>query len=141
MKSENSALQVFVALSDWTFSDNETVTQPLLSEIAADVSKRQTFADNVVNFMMKYSFNDIDIDWYNFIQSWGCDCLYLYWFSFREYSEATDWEESKEDVKNYVLLLKIMRETFDNSAWGDYELTFTISSSFWYVLSCFNMNL
>ena len=37
-----------------SFSDNDTATQPLYGEIAADASKRQTFANNVVHFMKQY---------------------------------------------------------------------------------------
>ena len=50
-KSGNGDLEVYVAIGGWTFSDNDTITQPLFGEIAADAGKRQTFADNVVSFM------------------------------------------------------------------------------------------
>ena len=62
-KSGNAELQVFVSIGGWTFSDNGTVTQPLFGEIAADSTKRQTFANNVVKFLDQYGFDGIDIDW------------------------------------------------------------------------------
>lgn len=40
-----------------TFSDNDTVTQPLFGEISADAGKRQTFASNVVHFMKLYGMS------------------------------------------------------------------------------------
>ena len=63
MKSGNSGFQVFVSIGDWTFSDPGTPTQPLFGEIAADATKRQTFADNVVAFMELYGFDGVDLDW------------------------------------------------------------------------------
>lgn len=62
-KEYNSALSVFVSVGGWTFSDNDTVTQPLFSEIASSEANRQTFADNCVTFMNKYGFDGLDIDW------------------------------------------------------------------------------
>lgn len=63
LKSGNEDLQVFVSIGGWTFSDNDTVTQGLFGEIAADAGKRQTFADNCVTFMNRYGFDGIDLDW------------------------------------------------------------------------------
>lgn len=39
---------------DRDFSDNDTATQQLYGEIAADAEKRQTFANNVVSFLKQY---------------------------------------------------------------------------------------
>lgn len=57
-------------------------------------------------------FNGLDIDW--------------------EYPGASDRGGKTRDVKNYVLLLKTLRETFDTSG-GGYGLTFTALSSYWYL--------
>lgn len=46
-----------------SFSDNDTATQPLYGQIAADAGKRQRFANNVVHFMQQYGFDGLDIDW------------------------------------------------------------------------------
>jgi chitinase len=54
LKSANPGLKVYVSVGGWTFSDNGTATQPLYGEIAADPSKRKTFASNVVKFMQQY---------------------------------------------------------------------------------------
>lgn len=37
-----------------SFSDNGTATQPIFGEIAADATKRQNFANNVVHFLQQY---------------------------------------------------------------------------------------
>lgn len=76
LKSIKPDLSVFVAVGGWyvlnsvydgaikfphrnprTFSDNGTATQPLFGEIAADASKRQIFANNVVHFMKQYGMS------------------------------------------------------------------------------------
>ncbi|KAK2764375.1 hypothetical protein FQN54_009069 [Arachnomyces sp. PD_36] len=92
LKSGAPALEVFIAIGGWTFSDNGTVTQPLLGEISADPDKRQQFADNLVNFMTKYGFDGVDIDW--------------------EYPGAPDRGGKEEDTENFVLLMKTLKETY-----------------------------
>jgi chitinase len=62
-KSGNSDLEVFVSIGGWTFSDNDTATQPVFGDIAADATKRQIFANNVVKFLDQYGFDGLDIDW------------------------------------------------------------------------------
>ncbi|GIJ91962.1 hypothetical protein Asppvi_010937 [Aspergillus pseudoviridinutans] len=135
LKSIKQDIKVFVSIGGWTFSDNDTSTQPLFGQIAADATKRQRFADNVVYFMKQYGmwqwkdrgalllhrpqgltttigFGGVDIDW--------------------EYPAAPDRRGNPEDTENYVLLLKTMRETFDASG-STYGLTFTAPSSYWYL--------
>lgn len=63
LKSIKPDLKVFISLGGWTFSDNGTVTQPLLGEIAADAGKRTKFAKNIVSFLQENAFDGIDIDW------------------------------------------------------------------------------
>ena len=63
MKSGNGALEIFVSVGGWTFSDNGTSTQGVFPSIAADAGKRQKFAENLVSFMKQYGFDGVDIDW------------------------------------------------------------------------------
>lgn len=63
LKSRNPALKVFISIGGWTFSDNDTATQPLFGEISADAFKRQDFADKAIKFMDTYGFDGLDIDW------------------------------------------------------------------------------
>ncbi|VBB73365.1 Putative Glycoside Hydrolase Family 18 [Podospora comata] len=111
-KKFNPSLKVYVAVGGWTFSDNDTVTQPLFGEIASTESNRQKFADGVVKFLNKYGFDGLDIDW--------------------EYPGAPDRGGKPEDTPNFVLLLKTLRSTFDASP-RRLGITFTIPSSFWYL--------
>ncbi|KAI1171966.1 chitotriosidase-1 [Nemania sp. FL0916] len=114
LKSLNSELEVFVSIGGWTFSDNETATQSVFPSIAADAGKRQKFADNLVGFMTRYGFDGVDLDW--------------------EYPGAPDRGGLEEDdITNYVKLLETLRKTFQASARGNYGLTFTIPTSYWYL--------
>lgn len=112
-KSRNADLEVFISIGGWTFSDNNTATQPLFSEISASENKRQKFADNLVQFMERYGFDGVDLDW--------------------EYPGAGDRGGDEKDTVNYVKLLKTLRSTFDSSSRGSYGLTFTIPTSYWYL--------
>lgn len=62
-KSGLSDLQVYVSLGGWTFSDNDTATQPTFGEISSTEANRQKFANNLVRFMKKYGFDGVDLDW------------------------------------------------------------------------------
>ncbi|OQO13612.1 hypothetical protein B0A48_01841 [Cryoendolithus antarcticus] len=114
LKSRNSNLEVFISLGGWTYSDNGTSTQAVFPEIASDPAKRQKFADNLVSFMVRYGFDGVDLDW--------------------EYPGAPDRGGNEEkDIQNFVELLKTLRSTFLSSARGNYGLTFTAPTSYWYL--------
>ncbi|THX54883.1 glycoside hydrolase [Aureobasidium pullulans] len=112
LKSIKPSLKVFVSVGGWSFSDDGTETQAIFGDIAADATKRQTFANNAVKFMKQYGFDGLDLDW--------------------EYPGAPDRGGSSEDTKNYVALLKTLRETFNGSG-NSFGLTFTAPSSYWYL--------
>lgn len=63
LKTINPDLKVFISVGGWTFSDNDTVTQPLLGDISADKSKRAKFASKIVKFMDLHGFDGFDLDW------------------------------------------------------------------------------
>ncbi|KAJ6033310.1 chitotriosidase-1 [Penicillium canescens] len=63
--------------------------------------------------MVHFGFDGVDLDW--------------------EYPGASDRGGNKEDVKNYVLLMKTIREKFNSSARVYYGLSFTIPTSYWYL--------
>lgn len=129
LKSGNGDLEVFVSIGGWIFSDNKTETQPVFGDIASceysqaiypsltnfskAPPKRQIFAKNLVKFMQHYGFDGVDIDW--------------------EYPGASDRGGKEEDVENYVKLFETPRHTFDASEKGNYGLSFTIPSSYWYL--------
>jgi chitinase len=62
--------------------------------------------------MREYGYDGVDIDW--------------------EYPGAGDRGGKREDVKNYVLMMKELRQTFDVSG-SRFGITFTAPSSFWYL--------
>lgn len=114
MKSGTGALvEVYISIGGWTFSNDGTSTQPVFSEISSSSENRQKFAHNLVEFMVRYGFDGVDLDW--------------------EYPGAPDRGGKKEDTANFVLLIRTLRATFDRSARGGYGLTFTIPSSYWYL--------
>ncbi|KAH7073208.1 symbiotic chitinase [Paraphoma chrysanthemicola] len=111
-KDYNPDLKVFISVGGWTFSDNGTVTQPLLSEISSSEANRKKFSDNVVKFCNKWGFDGLDLDW--------------------EYPGAPDRGGKKEDTANFNLLMKALRQAFNGSPRA-LELSFTIPSSYWYL--------
>lgn len=112
LKVDNPDLKIFVSLGGWTFSDNDTYTQPIFGNIARSASNRQTFADGLVTFLNHYGFDGVDLDW--------------------EYPGAPDRGGKSDDTSNYVELVKTLRATFDRSG-RSLGLTFTAPSSFWYL--------
>ncbi|KAF7941509.1 hypothetical protein BELL_0234g00160 [Botrytis elliptica] len=112
--SGNSALEVYVSIGGWAFSDDHTATQPLFSNIAGNEANRTLFSQNVLQFLTTYGFDGVDLDW--------------------EYPGAEDRGGSETDVQGYPLLVKQLRETFDKSPKGDgLGITFTVPSSYWYL--------
>lgn len=62
LKSIKPDLKIWVSIGGWTFSDNNTATQPVFGDIAADAGKRQHFANNLVHFMQQHGFDGVDLD-------------------------------------------------------------------------------
>ncbi|GKZ39502.1 hypothetical protein AbraIFM66950_000449, partial [Aspergillus brasiliensis] len=112
LKDQSSGLKVFVSIGGWSFSDNDTSTQPLFGDIAASATNRKTFAQNALKFMTTYGFDGIDIDW--------------------EYPGASDRGGKERDTENYVKLMKELRSVFDASG-RTLEISFTLPSSYWYM--------
>ncbi|KAH6871039.1 hypothetical protein B0T10DRAFT_417778 [Thelonectria olida] len=117
IKSMKSGLgdpvEVWVAIGGWTFSNNDTDTQPLLGKIAKSSDNREKFAKNLIAFMTLYGFDGVDLDW--------------------EYPGAPDRGGKEEDTKNYVKLISSLSKAFKASSRGGYGLSFTIPSSYWYL--------
>ncbi|KAG6238482.1 hypothetical protein E4U25_001673 [Claviceps purpurea] len=112
LKTTNPDLKIFVSIGGWTFSDNDTYTQPIFGNIARSSANRQLFADGLVSFLSYYGFDGVDLDW--------------------EYPGAPDRGGKKEDTKNYVELVKTLRATFDKTG-RSLGITFTAPSSYWYL--------
>lgn len=99
-----SDLEVFIAIGGWTFSDNGTVTQPLLGEIAASEESRQKFADNLVRFMDTYGFDGVDIDWYESSSTLKRMHLILYIGNIREPLIEVEKRETRRTLSSYSKL-------------------------------------
>ena len=62
LKSIKPDLEVWVSIDRWTFSDNNTATQPVFGDISADAGKRQKFVNNLVHFMQQHRFDGVNLD-------------------------------------------------------------------------------
>ncbi|EZF35684.1 hypothetical protein H109_04882 [Trichophyton interdigitale MR816] len=112
LKDIKPSLQIYISVGGWTFSDNNTATQPVFGNIARSLENREKFANNALAFLNQYGFDGIDIDW--------------------EYPGAPDRGGHKDDTKNYVEMMKTLRQVFDKSG-RKLGITFTGPSSFWYM--------
>ncbi|KAL2385529.1 hypothetical protein RJZ90_001269 [Blastomyces dermatitidis] len=63
LKIVKPSLQLYVSIGGWTFSDNNTITQPIFGNIARSPANRRKFADNILSFLNQYGFDGVDIDW------------------------------------------------------------------------------
>lgn len=63
LKVVKPQLQIYLSIGGWTFSDNDTVTQPIFGNIARSAKNRQIFANNLLKFLDKYGYDGVDIDW------------------------------------------------------------------------------
>lgn len=64
LKIDYPQLELYLSIGGWTFSDNDTITQPIFGNIARSAANRKTFASNIIKFLNTYNFDGVDIDWY-----------------------------------------------------------------------------
>jgi chitinase len=84
-----SDTRVKPSIGGWADSDG-------ISDVAASESKRQTFADNCVEFIRKYDMDGIDLDWEHPGTKQGqCECGKV------------------EDYENHVKLMQAIRDALD----------------------------
>ncbi|KAL4783534.1 hypothetical protein BJX76DRAFT_368377 [Aspergillus varians] len=116
LKERNPHAVLGVSIGGWTFNDNKTDTQIVFAEIASTAENRSKFIKKLLSFMRHYGFDAVDLDW--------------------EYPGAPDRQpkdwDSKDDGKNYVKLMKDIRQAFDDEDL-EYELSFTAPTSYWYL--------
>jgi chitinase len=112
LKQHAPNLKVWLSLGGWTFSDNDTDTQPVFGDLSSTIEKRFQFFAKLENFMLEWGFDGVDIDW--------------------EYPTATDRRGKPQDTENYVSLLREMRDYFRSSrrGWG---ISFAAPASYWYL--------
>ena len=89
LKAANPDLKTLISVGGWTFSDK-------FSDAALTDASRTVFADSVVEFIIKYNFDGVDIDW-EYPVSGG--------LSTNTYRP--------EDKTNFTLLMAKLREKLD----------------------------
>ncbi|KEY64330.1 hypothetical protein S7711_09875 [Stachybotrys chartarum IBT 7711] len=113
LKRKNPSLRAVVALGGWTFNDNNTIWQPVFSDLSSTKAKRAVFIDELVTFMDRYGFDGVDVDW--------------------EYPGAPDRGGQPEDGENLTKLFKEMRVELDKMSGKHKEISFTAPTSYWYM--------
>ncbi|KAK8036498.1 hypothetical protein PG991_001635 [Apiospora marii] len=112
LKQDAPGLKIYISLGGWTYSDNDTDTQPVWGDLASSSQKRQQFIGNLANFMVHYGFDGVDLDW--------------------EYPGAPDRGGKDRDIDNFVDLVRDIRDywSVNGQGWG---LSFTAPTSYWYM--------
>lgn len=111
LKQKNPALKVVIALGGWTFNDNNTIWQPVFSDLSSTPTKRALFIKKLLTFLNRYGFDGVDLDW--------------------EYPGAPDRGGNSNDGENLTKLMKEMRAEFDKSGGSHKEISFTAPTSYW----------
>lgn len=112
LKVSNPNLKTLISVGGWSWSGK-------FSDVAFTDESRNTFADSCIDFIVKYGFDGIDLDW--------------------EYPVSGGMNSNikrPEDKKNFTLLLKTIREKLDTRSISDnrkYLLTIAGGSGLWYL--------
>ncbi|MGG4127061.1 glycosyl hydrolase family 18 protein [Paenibacillus illinoisensis] len=89
LKQINPNLKTIISVGGWTWSNR-------FSDVAATSATREVFANSAVDFLRKYNFDGVDLDW-EYPVSGGLDGN----------------SKRPEDKQNYTLLLSKIREKLD----------------------------
>lgn len=95
LKQANPNLKTIISVGGWSWSNR-------FSDVAASAATRETFADSAVNFLRKYQFDGVDLDW--------------------EYPVGGGLSGNSyrpDDKHNYTLLLQKIREKLDAAGAAD----------------------
>jgi len=112
LKETNPNLNTLISLGGWTWSGK-------ISDAALTDASRTTFANSCVDFIIQYGFDGVDIDW-EYPVGGGLDTN----------------SKRPEDKENFTLLLKKIREKFDERGLIDnnhYLLTIAGGASNYYI--------
>ncbi|WLD91689.1 glycosyl hydrolase family 18 protein [Alkalihalobacillus sp. AL-G] len=89
LKDQHPHLKTLISVGGWTWSDH-------FSDVALTEKSRTIFAESVLQFILKYDFDGVDLDWEYPVNG----------------GEAGNINRP-EDKQNFTLLLKKIRETLD----------------------------
>ncbi|EUC30532.1 glycoside hydrolase family 18 protein [Bipolaris zeicola 26-R-13] len=110
LKQKNPGPKVFIALGGWTFNENNTIWQPVFSDLSLIPTKRALFIEKLLTFLNCYGFDGVDLDW--------------------EYPGAPDRGGNPDDGENLTELMEEMRAEFDKLG-GSYKgISFTRPTSY-----------
>ncbi len=112
LKITNPNLKTLIAVGGWSWSGR-------FSDVALTEASRSSFADSVVDFIVQYGFDGVDIDW-EYPVSGGLDTN----------------TRRPEDKYHFTLLLEILREKLDERGKKNgkkYLLSFAGAAGSWYL--------
>ncbi|GMA59637.1 glycosyl hydrolase family 18 protein [Alicyclobacillus fastidiosus] len=98
LKKRYPNLKTIISVGGWRNSAQ-------FSQVAATQKSRDTFADSVVQFIKKYDFDGVDIDWEYPLQG----------------GSYPNDQHNPNDPQNYTLLLKTIRGKFDTQGALDHK--------------------
>lgn len=112
LKDNNPAINMVISLGGWSFSDNDTTTQPVFGDMVSSKANRATFITNLFAFLDHYGLDGVDFDW--------------------EYPGAPDRGGNDDDGPNYATFLQELDQV--NSARAKKAIvSFTAPTSYWYL--------
>lgn len=94
LKSKYPHIKILISVGGWTWSGN-------FSSVSASEEKRKVFADSAAEFVSKYGFDGVDIDWEFPVEG------------------GNNIEHRKEDKQNYTKLLQQTRKALDEQGKKD----------------------
>ena len=112
LKEQYPHLKTLISVGGWTWSER-------FSDVALTEQSRTIFADSLLEFILKYGFDGVDLDWEYPVGGGEADNI-----------------NRPEDKQNYTLLLQKIRETFDAQSAKDgkkYLLTIASGAGKWHV--------
>ena len=112
LKEQYPHLKTLISVGGWTWSER-------FSDVALTEQSRTIFADSLLEFILKYDFDGVDLDWEYPVGGGEADNI-----------------NRPEDKQNFTLLLQKIRETFDAQSTKDgkkYLLTIASGAGKWHV--------
>ncbi|CAE7012155.1 chitinase [Pyrenophora teres f. teres] len=106
---QKKGIKTWIAVGGFDFSDPERATHRTWSQLCSTPSNRAAFIKSLLDFMPKYGFQGVDLDW--------------------EYPVSPDRGGVPEDTQNLVLLIKEMRAAFGSK----YGISLTLAPDYWYL--------
>ncbi|KAK3208706.1 hypothetical protein GRF29_77g1643686 [Pseudopithomyces chartarum] len=106
---KSKGIKTWIAVGGFDFSDADKPTHGTWSKLCASTSNRAAFIQSLKDFMTKYGFQGVDLDW--------------------EYPVDEDRGGHEEDTANLVLLVKEMRAVFGNA----FGISLTLAPDYWYL--------